>query len=182
MTPCSLGGRERLLDQRLDVVEALVGGRASTSAERPPSAQCARATRAASSADLDPRRDRRPAARGVEERQLVGAEAEHRHAERLEQLRGRGTSSSDLTPERDDERLRPRELAEVRRDVQALGQPRCTPPIPPVAMKPIPAARQAASVPPTVVAPTAPWATQAREVARPDLARLGGEAARARPP
>ena len=43
-------------------------------------------------------------------------------------------------------------------------------------MKPIPAARQAASVPPTVVAPTAPCDERGREVARPDLARVGVEA------
>ena len=39
----------------------------------------------------------------------------------------------------------------------------------------MPAARAAASVPPTVVAPTAPWTAAGREVARPDLARLGAE-------
>ena len=43
-------------------------------------------------------------------------------------------------------------------------------------MKPIPTARQAASVPPTVVAPTAFCTTRGGEVARPDLARVGVEA------
>ena len=43
-------------------------------------------------------------------------------------------------------------------------------------MKPIPTARQAASVPPTVVAPTAPLHDRGGEVARPDLARVGVEA------
>ena len=43
-------------------------------------------------------------------------------------------------------------------------------------MKRIPTARQAASVPPTVVAPTASW-TCGGEVARADLARVGREAA-----
>jgi hypothetical protein len=36
------------------------------------------------------------------------------------------------------------------------AKPRCTPPMPPVAMNDIPASRQIASVPPTVVEPTAP--------------------------
>ena len=40
------------------------------------------------------------------------------------------------------------------------GNPRCTPPSPPVPMKRIPTAAAAVSVPPTVVAPTAPWTAQ----------------------
>ena len=41
----------------------------------------------------------------------------------------------------------------------------------------MPAARATASVPPTVVAPTAPCDGRGREVARPGLARLGAESA-----
>ena len=67
---------------------------------------------------LDPRRHRRPAARGVEERQLVRPEAEHRHAERLEQLGRRGHVEQRLHARRDDERRRPRERLEVGRDVR----------------------------------------------------------------
>src|SRR5439155_3648217 len=47
--------------------------------------------------------------------------------------------------------------------------PRWTPPIPPVAMNPIPAERQAASVPPAVVAPTAPCTAQAARSRGPTL-------------
>ena len=36
------------------------------------------------------------------------------------------------------------------------ANPRCTPPVPPVPMNRIPAARHTARVPPTVVAPSAP--------------------------
>ena len=43
------------------------------------------------------------------------------------------------------------------------GKPRCTPPSPPVAIHRMPAARATASVPPTVVAPTAPCAAHARD-------------------
>ena len=49
------------------------------------------------------------------------------------------------------------------------GKPRWTPPRPPVPMKPIPTARQAASVPPTVVAPTAPWTIAAARSRGPTL-------------
>jgi hypothetical protein len=49
------------------------------------------------------------------------------------------------------------------------AKPLCTPPIPPVAMNVIPAIRQAASVPPTVVEPRAPWTTQAAMSRAPTL-------------
>ena len=66
-----------------------------------------------------------------------------------------GTSSSDLMP---DETTSASVRASSPRSAEmSMRLPRCTPPIPPVPRKPMPAARQAASVPPTVVAPTAPW-------------------------
>ena len=53
----------------------------------------------------------------VEERQLVGPVAEHRHAERLEQLCRRRNVEQRLDAGRDDERLRRRERLQVGRDV-----------------------------------------------------------------
>ena len=112
-----VGRRERLLDQRLDVVEALVG----RPAEQQPSAaelpvrvgDLRRLVRR-----LDARRHTRAAVRGVEERQRVGAPSEHRHAERLEQLRRRRHVEQRLHARRDDERRRRGEHAEVGRDVR----------------------------------------------------------------
>jgi hypothetical protein len=49
------------------------------------------------------------------------------------------------------------------------AKPRCTPPIPPVPMNRIPSWRQTASVPPTVVAPSAPCARQAARSRAPTL-------------
>ena len=108
----ALGFRQRFLDQRLDVVEASSGGRASNRPP-PPRSQCARATRAASSGGLDACRNRRAAVRRIEERQLVRAKAEHRHAQRLEQLERRRDVQQRLDSSRDDERLRASELAEI---------------------------------------------------------------------
>ena len=82
-----------------------------------------------------------------------------------------GTSSSDLTP---DETTSACVVASACRSADTsggVGQPRWTPPSPPVAMKRIPAARQTASVPPTVVAPTRALHDSGGEVARPELAR-----------
>ena len=97
------------------------GSRASRSAA-PPSSQCAAAVRAACSGVVDARRDRRAAAGAVEERQLGGAVAEHRHAERLEQLGGRRHVEQRLDPGGDDERRRARELRQVGGDVGPLGE------------------------------------------------------------
>ena len=136
----------------------------------PPSPQCARAIAAASSARLDARGDGRAAARRVEERQLVGAVAEHRHAERLEQLARRRHVEQRL-----DARARrpaPACAASSPRSAETSGcsvQPRWTPPRPPVAITRIPAARQTASVPPTVVAPTAPCTAAAARSRGPTL-------------
>ena len=58
-----------------------------------------------------------------------------------------------------------------------VGQPRWTPPRPPVASTRMPAAPQTASVPPTVVAPIARWTTAVGDVARAELARGGVEPA-----
>ena len=49
------------------------------------------------------------------------------------------------------------------------ANPRCTPPVPPVPMKWMPVARHTASVPPTVVAPSAPCTTQAARSRAPAL-------------
>ena len=87
-----------------------------------PSRQCASAIRAASSARLDPRRDRRAAGRGVEERHRVGAPAEHGHAEGLEHLGRGGHVQERLDARRDDERLRAGQLAEVGGDVGRRGE------------------------------------------------------------
>src|SRR6266498_2307429 len=69
---------------------------------------------------LDPVRDRRATAGGVEERQLVRPEAERRNAERFQKLRCRWDVEQRLHPRTDHERLRACELAEVGRDVEPL--------------------------------------------------------------
>ena len=56
-----------------------------------------------------------------------------------------------------------------------VGKPRWTPPRPPVPMKRIPTAAAAVSVPPTVVAPTAPWTAQTARSRGPSLRALGRE-------
>ena len=67
-----------------------------------------------------------------------------------------GTSSRDLTPE---DAITTGIRAQAPRSAETsggVGKPRWTPPRPPVPMNRIPSAAAAASVPPTVVAPTAP--------------------------
>ena len=117
----------------------------------------------------DAGRDRRPALARVEERHRVGAPAEHGHADRLEQLGGRLHVEEGLGPEATTS-------ASVRasspRSAEMSGrsaQPRWTPPSPPVPRKPMPTARQTASVPPAVVAPRTPWAAQAARSRGPTL-------------
>ena len=140
--PCTLFGRglgERPLDQRLDVVEALVGRTRRASSPPPPSSQCAAASRAASSADSIRADTGGPPRGGVEERQRVGPPAEHRNPERLEELGRRRHVEQRLDAGRDDER--PASRASARRSAETsggFGQPRCTPPRPPVAMNLIP--------------------------------------------
>ena len=123
---------------------------------------------------LDARRDRRPALGGVEQRQRVGAIAEHRHAERLEQLRRGGHVEERLHPRRDDDRRGSgRRRRGRRRRPAALGSRgerrrarRC----------PGSGSRAAAatvSVPPTVVAPTAPCTAQAARSRGPSLRASG---------
>ena len=77
---------------------------------------------------LDARGDGRPARGRVEQRQRVRAIAEHRDAERLQQLAGRGHVEQRLDATGDDRDARPCELAEVGRDVGRSGNSRCTPP------------------------------------------------------
>ena len=71
---------------------------------------------------LDASRHRRTARRGIEERQRVDPETEHRHAERLEQLGSRRDVEQRLDAGRDDERRRSRELGEIGRDVGRMGE------------------------------------------------------------
>ncbi len=71
------------------------------------------------------------------------------------------TSSSDLTPEETTSTCASESARRSADTSGGVGQPRCTPPSPPVAMNLIRAALQAASVPPTVVAPTTPCTTEA---------------------
>src|SRR5205807_7841315 len=69
---------------------------------------------------FDARRRSRPAGCRIEERELVRAKAEHGDAEGLEDLRGRGHVQQGLGTRRYDERLAPRELAEIRGHVRTL--------------------------------------------------------------
>ena len=64
------------------------------------------------------RRNRGTAVRGVEEREVVGAESHHRHAERLEDLERRRHVEQRLDPRRDDDGACSGELAEVGGDVR----------------------------------------------------------------
>ena len=141
-----------------------------------PSRQWNCAICAASSA-LAPVRDRRPAAGAVEERQLVRPPAEDGHAERLERLGGGGTSRIDLAPEQTTSASVRASSPRSAETSSVSAKPRWTPPIPPVPMNPIPAARQTASVAPTVVAPSSPFIAQAaRSAGRPCAPRGRGEA------
>ncbi len=98
------------------------GGRPTRTPVWRPRPQWARAIRAASSADSTRAETGGPPCGGVEERQRVGAEAEHGHAERLEQLGCRGHVEQRLHAGGDDERLSARELREVGRDVGRRGK------------------------------------------------------------
>src|SRR5215204_4489061 len=83
-----------------------------------------------------------------------------------------GTSRIDLAPEAT---TATRVRASSPRSEDTSGrcvQPRCTPPIPPVPMNRSPTVRATASVPPTVVAPTARWATAAARSRGPSLRAL----------
>ena len=87
-----------------------------------------------------------------------------------------GTSRSDLTP---DEAISAGTRAHTPRSADTsgvVGKPRWTPPSPPVPMKRMPTAAAAASVPPTVVAPTAPCTAQGARSRGPSLRAAGGEA------
>jgi hypothetical protein len=147
------GRGQRLGDQRLDVVEALVGGRARMTAPGTPRAQWAQATAAASAAVDGPRPG--SAAGGVE-RGLVGAPA------------GRARPGSRaLAGGEDVEQRRPHAPGHAAR-ASSAGRP--VPPAggkPPVhaagPQSPRPARRPASGGPhpPTVVAPTAPCAARA---------------------
>ena len=113
MTPCAAASASARSISGSTSSRLSSAGRPSRSAAWRPSRQCARATRAASFGALDPGGDRRPAVRRVEERQVVGPVAEHRHAERLEQLGRRGHVQERLDARGDDQHLGPGELAEV---------------------------------------------------------------------
>ena len=69
---------------------------------------------------LDACRHRWAAARGIEQRQLVGAEAEQRDPQALEELDRRGHVEERLDPCRDDESLGTRKLAEISGDVRRV--------------------------------------------------------------
>ena len=80
-----------------------------------------------------------------------------------------GTSSSDLTPQ---ETITTRVRASSPRSDEmsgGRGNSRWTPPRPPVAITSMPSGRTAASVPPTVVAPSAPCTQQAARSRAPTL-------------
>ena len=126
---------------------------------------------------LDAGGDRRPAVRLVEQRQVVGAVAEHRHAERLEQLGRRGHVQDRLHARGDDQRLGSDQLAEVGGDVRRSGEAA------------VDAAEAARAHEPDPDDPAGgeraadrrraddALGNRRREVARADLARVGGEAA-----
>ncbi len=126
---------------------------------------------------LDARRDRR-AARGCRRRAAAcrrGSRARARRASRAAPPSPARRAATSRPPRR----RAPACARAAPRSAETsggFGKPRCTPPIPPVAMKRIPTARATASVPPTVVAPTAPWTAAAPRSRGPDLARGGVEA------
>ena len=148
------------------------GGRPTSSARRrAPSARSA--TRAASAGVVDARGDGWAAVGRVEERQRVDAVAEHGDAERLEQLGRRRHVEERLHPGGRDDGGDARAGPRSAETSGGVGKPRCTPPRPPVPMKRIPTAAAAVSVPPTVVAPTAPCATHAARSRGPSLRASG---------
>ena len=104
----------------------------------PPRRQWASAIRAISADVVRAAGDGRAAGGVVEERQRVAAVADHRDAERLEQLHGRRHVEDRLDARRGDEGRDARDGGEVGRDVGGVGKPRCTPPRPPVPMNRIP--------------------------------------------
>src|SRR6185437_2602953 len=113
------GFRQRFLDQRLDAVEASVRWKReqqTAAAEIPMDPRDPRSL----VRRLDASRNCRAAVRRIEERQLVRAEAEHRHAQRLEELERRRDVEQRLDPGRDDERLRASQLAEIRGHVRRM--------------------------------------------------------------
>ena len=138
-----------------------VGGR-PTRIVLPPRRQCAVGDPCDLGDVVGAGRDGWPAGGVVEERAACrcGSRSPGRRASRAARS-WPGTSRSDLTP---DEAIEQPGCAPQRRDRPrrraASGKPRCTPPRPPVPMKRIPTAAAAVSVPPTVVAPTAPCTAQ----------------------
>ena len=121
---------------------------ARAAARRRPSSQCAARDPRRLGRVLDPRGDGRarpaPSRRAAARR--CGSRAPARRASRAaRRWRARRAATS---PRRRRRAPRIRERVEVGRHVRRSGQPRCTPPRPPVAMNRMPAARQTASVPP----------------------------------
>src|SRR4051794_35158801 len=95
-----------------------------------------------------------------------------------------GTSRSDFTPADTTSAGVRASCARSAETSGGFGKPRWTPPSPPVAMKRSPAARATASVPPTVVAPIARWATATARSRGPTLRASGpncSSSARVRP-
>ena len=172
---------ERLLDQRLDVVEALV--------RRAAEQQAAAAELPVRRRDRAPprpptRRAPTPAARRRRRRRAAACRCASRAPARRASRAARPSRARRAATSRPTRSRAPASDASTPRSAETsggVGQPRCTPPRPPVAMKRIPAALQTASVPPTVVAPTAPCTDGRGQVARADLARRRVEARRARP-
>ena len=146
-----------------------------------PAASAPRRCCATSARVFDARRDWRPAVGGVEQRERVDAVPEHRDAERLEQLHRCGDVEQRLDARRGDHRFGARAQAPRSAETSGgVGKPRWTPPRPPVPMNRISTAAAAASVPPTVVAPTSPGRRRRPDPAGRASARPGCTA-RARP-
>ena len=126
---------------------------------------------------LDAGGDRRSAVRLVEQRQIVGSVAEHRHAECFQQFGRRGNVQDGLHARGDDQRLGSDQLAEVGRDVRRSGEAAVdaaeaaraheTDPDDPARRERAADRRRADDA----------LGNRRREVARTHLARLGGEAA-----
>src|SRR4051794_3602107 len=86
-----------------------------------------------------------------------------------------GTSSSDFTPDETTSAGVRASCARSALTSGGSGKPRCTPPSPPVAIQRIPTACATASVPPTVVAPTALCATATARSRGPSLRALASK-------